>query len=209
VCLSKKTLDCWFVHRLAQYVCSQSAQKMTATLLGLHARPCTMFAVTIDAFHFQPFLRTGAMHFGAHILQCPDYSLNVAQAAPQPPVILIPQPWQALQPGTPFPPPHTPHLPHSGPHPKDQVLCDLVYLFNNVLRCYAPAVGHEIAHQPSVVTDHTGQLVFAQTAAGVFGTVAEATPNQVSEVWVRWFVPHKCIGLFITKPIGFFYHSCN
>ena len=59
-----------------------------------------------------------------------------------------------------------------------------MYLFNNVLRCYAPAVGHEIAHQPSVVTDPTGQLVFAQAAAGVLGTVAEATPIKVREVWV-------------------------
>ncbi|DBA80177.1 TPA: hypothetical protein ACH3X2_007645 [Trebouxia sp. C0005] len=101
--------------------------------------------------------------------------------------MLMPQPWQALQPGTPFPPQHTPHPPHSGPTPRDQVLCDLVYLFNNVLRCYAPAVGHEIAHQPSVVTAPTGQIVFAQAAAGVSGTaVAADAPNQaVSEVAVR------------------------
>ncbi len=110
--------------------------------------------------------------------------MNVTQAVTQPPVILIPQPWQALHPGAPFPPPDTPHLPHPGPTPRDQVLCDLVYLFNNVLRCYAPAVGHEITHQPSVMTDPTGQLVFAQAAAGVLGTVAEAAPNKVREVWV-------------------------
>ena len=45
-------------------------------------------------------------------------------------------------------------------------------------------MGREITPQPSVVTDSTGQLVFAQAAAGVLGTVAEAAPNKVREVWV-------------------------
>ncbi len=185
----------------------KSAQKMNVTLLSLHASPCNMFAVIIDVFHCQSLSQISAMHFGALLLhcpnyfgalllhcpdyfgvfglQCPNYLLNIAQALTQPPVILIPQPWQALHPGAPFPPPHTPHPPHSGPTPRDQVLCDLVYLFNNVLRCYAPAVGHEITHQPSVMTDPTGQLVFAHAAGGLLGTVAEATPNKVREQWVH------------------------
>ena len=75
-----------------------------------------------------------------------DWSEVSVQAAIQPPTIASPQPWQALQPGAPFPPPAA-----RGVTPRDQVLCDLVYLFNNVLRCYAPAVGHAIQHQPSAV----------------------------------------------------------
>ena len=62
------------------------------------------------------------------------------QASSKPPPILVPQPWHSLQPGAPF-------LPHCNLDPRDQVLCDLVYLFNNTLRTYAPAAGHEILLQ--------------------------------------------------------------
>lgn len=92
--------------------------------------------------------------------------LPAVQAATQPPVILTPQPWQALQPGGPFPPTHAPQQPQSEFTPRDQILCDLVYLFNNVLRSYAPAIGHDIAHQPAAVADPTKQLVPTQAVAG-------------------------------------------
>lgn len=52
---------------------------------------------------------------------------SVLQASSKPPVLLVPHPWQSLQPGAPF-------HPRDGVGPRDQVLCDLVYLFNNVLR---------------------------------------------------------------------------
>ena len=42
-------------------------------------------------------------------------------------MLLTPQPWQSLQPGAPF-------HPQGEVTPQDQVLCDLVYLFNNILR---------------------------------------------------------------------------
>lgn len=51
----------------------------------------------------------------------------ILQASTQPPLLLTPQPWQSLQPGGLF-------HPQGGVTPRDQVLCDLVYLFNNVLR---------------------------------------------------------------------------
>lgn len=57
-------------------------------------------------------------------------------------------------------------------------------------------MGREITHQPSVVTDSTGQLVFAQAAAGVLGAVAEAAPNKVREVWVFR------AGTVVTDPTG-------
>lgn len=94
------------------------------------------------------------------------------QASSKPPPILVPQPWHSLQPGAPF-------LPHSNLDPRDQVLCDLVYLFNNTLRTYAPAAGHEIllqlpgaqlpaATQPSLQIDQKIGFGFcAQNAAQV------------------------------------------
>lgn len=37
-----------------------------------------------------------------------------------------------------------------------------------VVRCYAPAVGHEIVHQPAVVLDPAGRPAYGQgTAAGL------------------------------------------
>lgn len=101
------------------------------------------------------------------------------QAATQPPPILAPQPWQALQPGAPF----QPH--HGSPcTPRDQVLCDLVYLFNNVVRCYAPAQGHHIPHHPSLLTHHNGQLVLAQPGGAMPGKELQASASQVSSEYV-------------------------
>ena len=58
----------------------------------------------------------------------PSFHLGaLLQASTLPPMLLTPQPWQSLQPGAPF-------HPQGGVTPRDQVLCDLVYLFNNVLR---------------------------------------------------------------------------
>ena len=38
----------------------------------------------------------------------------------------------------------------------------------HVIRCYAPAVGHEIVHQPAVVLDPAGHPVYGHgTAAGL------------------------------------------
>ena len=44
----------------------------------------------------------------------------------------------------------------------------------NAIRCYAPAVGHEIVHQPAVVLDPAGQPAFGQgTAAGLVPASAQ------------------------------------
>ena len=78
------------------------------------------------------------------------------------------------------------------------------------------------------MTDPTGQLVFALTAAGVLGTVAEATPNKVRQVWVFRVWDSDCgnpqpgkgaMGVLVRSPqvywnihdksIGCFYQNCN
>ena len=64
--------------------------------------------------------------------------------------------------------------------PRDQVLCDLVYLFNNVLRCYAPAVGHAIEHQPSAVVVDQTQFALAQAGGSVPAGLQQPIASQVS-----------------------------